>query len=166
MHTRLVWAKNGESLRTITLGSSPFYTLDTFYFTGYVMISTGARVWKLRNQRANYMQVDSCVDLRPFAPLDRHDGSRMGINEHAPGCDYELRRDHDTALPCWSVRGWICPCCCPLHDLFLPSWRDGSSIWSLHLVLPTCQLLRLCPRIRPCSCQDIHTQLEASFSNW
>lgn len=154
------------------LTSDDYSWIVTILYIGYILFHWvcdpfyGNPGIILRNQHANYILVDSCLDICPLATLDGHDGSRMGLNEHAPGRDHKFRRNYDTALPRWSIRGWFCPCCCPLHDVLLPSRRDGSSIWSLHLVLPTCQLLRFCPCIRPCSCQDVHTQLEAALSSW
>lgn len=120
----------------------------------------------LRSHLINLRLVDSCLDLCPLTPLDRHDGPRMGFNEHAPGGDYEFRWDNGTTFPRWSLRSRICPCRGLLYDLLLSPCRDGPSIWSFQFLLPARQLLCLSLRIRSCPCQDVFSHLEASIPCW
>lgn len=139
----------------ITLGSSRFSTLDTFYFTGYANLEhTQVQEWEIPS--ADYILVDSCLDICSLATLDRHDGPWLGVDEHATGSHYKFRRNNGTAFSCRSIRGWIRACCGTLYDIFLPPRRNGPTIWTLHLLLTTCQLLCFSPCIRSCSCQNIN----------
>lgn len=148
--------------------SDDYSWIVTIQYIGYILFHWVCKFkpnskGQFKDNSTDPSLVDPCLDIRPLASLGRHDGPWMGFNEHAPGSDYEFRRNHGTAFPRWSVRGWIRPCCGPLHDIFLSPWRDGSSIWSVHLLLAAHQLLCFSTRIRTCSCQDIHPQLETAL---